>query len=95
MKHTVEALQISEKRTIQGYYIATAFIDDYLITYRYDYKPTKAEAREDLIDRYGQIMKKAQEEYEYEPPSEYFTDGYNLYKRMQEDAEDYYDEWGE
>lgn len=44
----------------------------------------------DLIDRYGQIMKKAQEEYEYEPPSEYFTDGYNLYKRMQEDAEDYY-----
>lgn len=39
--------------------------------------------------RYDEIMEKAREEYEYEPPSDYFRDGYNLYKRMSEDKEDY------
>lgn len=42
-----------------------------------------------LEARYGEILKKAKEEYEYEPPSEYFRDGYNLYKRMAEDKDDY------
>lgn len=42
-----------------------------------------------LEARYDAIMKKAQEEYEYEPPGEYFRDGYNLFKRMNEDREDY------
>lgn len=35
------------------------------------------------------IVKKGKEEYEYVPPSEYFTDGYNLNKRMYEDIESY------
>lgn len=39
--------------------------------------------------RYGQILEKAKKEYEYELPSEYFRDGYNLYKRMEADKEDY------
>lgn len=43
----------------------------------------------ELEARYGAIMTKAREEYEYEPPSEYFRDGYNLFKRMDEDREDY------
>ena len=34
-------------------------------------------------------MKKAKEEYEYEPPSDYYRKGYNLYKRMEENPEDY------
>lgn len=43
----------------------------------------------ELEARYDAIMTKAREEYEYEPPSEYFRDGYNLFKRMDEDREDY------
>ena len=43
-----------------------------------------------LINRFKQILEIAQEEYEYEPPSEYFRDGYNLCKRMREKEEDYY-----
>lgn len=38
---------------------------------------------------YDSIIEKAREEYEYEPPNEYFRDGYNLYKRMEADKEDY------
>ena len=49
-----------------------------------------ASAVKDLIGKYVQIISKAKEEYEYEPPNDYFTEGYNLYKRMQEDKEDYY-----
>lgn len=44
---------------------------------------------EELVERYVKILEKAKEEYEYEPPSEYFRDGYNLYKRMWEDRDDY------
>ena len=44
---------------------------------------------EELIRRYGEILEKAKEEYEYEPPEKYFMDGYNLYKRMSEDREAY------
>lgn len=39
--------------------------------------------------RYDEILKKAKEEYEYEPPSEYFKEGYNCYKRMESDKQDY------
>ena len=42
-----------------------------------------------LTARYWEILDKAKEEYEYEPPSEYFKDGYNLYRRMSESGEDY------
>ena len=33
-------------------------------------------------NRYIEILELAKEEYEYEPPSNYYKDGYNLYKRM-------------
>ena len=39
--------------------------------------------------RYDEILKKAKEEYENEPPSEYFKEGYNCYKRMESDKQDY------
>ena len=38
---------------------------------------------------YDEIIEKARDEYEYEPPSDYFRDGYNLYKRMSDDKGDY------
>lgn len=44
---------------------------------------------EELVLRYEMILEKAKEEYEYEPPGDYFRDGYNLSKRMTEDKEDY------
>ena len=51
-----------------------------------DEGPEKAEG---LLRRYDEIIAKAKEEYEYESPSEYFKDGYNLYKRMAEEKERY------
>lgn len=48
-----------------------------------------AEKVTELVERYGKILERAKEEYEYEPPSEYFRDGYNLYRRMSGDREDY------
>lgn len=44
---------------------------------------------EELKGQYERILEKAGEEYEYEPPGDYFRDGYNLYKRMWEKKEDY------
>ncbi len=44
---------------------------------------------EQLITELRQILKTAKEEYEYEPPCDYFPDGYNLYKRMVEDFDSY------
>lgn len=44
---------------------------------------------EEFMERYEKILEKAKEEYEYEPPGEYFKDGYNLYQRMSKDKEDY------
>ena len=41
------------------------------------------------MKRYREILGKAKQEYDYEPPSEYFKDGYNLYLRMSESEEDY------
>ncbi len=32
--------------------------------------------------RYDEILEKAREEYEYEPPSDYYREGYNLYQRL-------------
>lgn len=37
---------------------------------------------DEFIARYDMILKLAGEEYEYEPPSKYYKDGYNLYLRM-------------
>jgi hypothetical protein len=42
-----------------------------------------------LISEYDRIMEKAREEYEYEPPSRYYREGYNTYKRMYEERERY------
>lgn len=41
------------------------------------------------IDRLKEILATAKEEYEYEPPSKYYRDGYNTYKRMEESLEEY------
>lgn len=43
----------------------------------------------ELDQRYDEIITTAKMEYEYEPPGEYFKDGYNLYKRMAEEKERY------
>lgn len=40
-------------------------------------------------DRFMEILKTARKEYEYEPPSKYYKDGYNTYKRMEEKPEEY------
>lgn len=39
-------------------------------------------AVEEFEKRYDSILDEAKEEYEYIPPSKYYRDGYNLYKRM-------------
>ncbi len=36
-----------------------------------------------------EILAKAREEYEYEPASKYYREGYNTYKRMEESPEKY------
>lgn len=38
----------------------------------------------DFESRYDKVLDKAQEEYEYEPPSEYYREGYNLFVRLRE-----------
>ena len=35
-------------------------------------------------ERYGEILDIADKEYEYEPPSKYYKDGFNLKKRLRE-----------
>ena len=42
-----------------------------------------------LDRRYDEAIATAETEYENEPPSEYFKEGYNLYKRMAEEKERY------
>ena len=44
---------------------------------------------DEYIDRFMEILNTAREEYEYEPPSRYYKEGYNTYKRMEEEPEDY------
>ena len=41
------------------------------------------------IEQFMDILQTAKEEYENEPPSKYYRDGYNTYKRMEEKPEDY------
>lgn len=42
-----------------------------------------------MLSEYDEIIEKAKEEYEYEPPGDYYKDGYNTYQRMSEDKEEY------
>ena len=42
--------------------------------------PDKVKAFE---ERYDEILDLAKEEYEYEPPTKYYKDGYNLYKKIE------------
>ncbi len=42
-----------------------------------------------LLKEYDDIMAEAQEEYDYEPPTKYYMDGYNLFKRLRDYKEDY------
>lgn len=51
--------------------------------------PYNGEQAETYIAELEQILAKAKEEYEYEPASKYYRDGYNLYKRMSEDMDRY------
>jgi hypothetical protein len=41
------------------------------------------------IEQFMDILQTAKEEYENEPPSKYYRDGYNTYKRMEEKPDDY------
>ena len=41
------------------------------------------------IEQFMDILQTAKEEYENDPPSKYYRDGYNTYKRMEEKPEDY------
>ena len=42
-----------------------------------------------MLSEYDEVIEKAKEEYEYEPPGDYYKDGYNTYQRMSEDKEEY------
>ncbi len=46
-------------------------------------------AADKYIEQFMDILQTAKEEYENEPPSKYYRDGYNTYKRMEEKPEDY------
>lgn len=62
------------------------------VTYWNDIHDGGKEAPEKVTEldrRYDEILAAAKAEYEYEPPSEYFKEGYNLYKRMAEEKERY------
>ena len=41
------------------------------------------ETAEVLITEFMEILKTARKEYEYDPPSDYYKDGYNTYNRME------------
>ena len=42
-----------------------------------------------FLNRYDEMVELAKKEYDYEPPNDYYREGYNLYKRMYETREDY------
>ena len=44
---------------------------------------------ETLIQEFLSILELARSEYEYDPPSKYNKEGFNLYKRMEESPDDY------
>lgn len=41
------------------------------------------ETVKDFENRYDEILRLAKEEYEYDPPSDYYKEGYNLYRRLE------------
>ena len=51
-----------------------------------DYDRNTAEA---YIERFREIIRTAKEEYEYEPPTKYYKEGFNTYRRMEEKPDDY------
>lgn len=51
--------------------------------------PPDASYVEKFEARYKDVLAIAQKEYEYEPPSNYYKDGYNLYKRLNEYMENH------
>ncbi len=53
------------------------------------FRAYEKEAADAYIDRFMQIVQTAKEEYEYEPPSRYYKEGYNTYLRMAESPEEY------
>lgn len=58
-----------------------------MLHYRNELDPSKECSPEKVSEfekRYTEILDIAKEEYEYEPPSDYYRDGFNLYKRMAE-----------
>lgn len=44
---------------------------------------------QEFIDELRMILELAEREYEYEPPSRYFREGYNTFKRIREEFDDY------
>ncbi len=42
-----------------------------------------------LIAEYDRIVEKARDEYEYEPPCSHYVEGYNTFKRMYDERENY------
>lgn len=51
-KLKLSQVHIYDKRNIWGYWAAGAAIDGWCLTVRFDYKPTKHEARDALLKRW-------------------------------------------
>ena len=51
--------------------------------------PQSRERKKELIDELHNILATAEKEYEEEPPSKYYPEGYNTFKRMKESFGDY------
>ena len=63
-----------------------------MIHYRNELLPEEKCSKEKVMEyeeKYLEILNTAKKEYEYEPPSDYYRDGFNLYKRMYEYMENH------
>lgn len=63
-----------------------------MIHYRNELDPEEEcseEKAEEFEKKYLEILTTAKEEYEYEPPNDYYKEGFNLYKRMHEYMENH------
>lgn len=63
-----------------------------MIHYRNELDPEEEcseEKTEEFEKKYLEILTTAKEEYEYEPPNDYYKEGFNLYKRMHEYMENH------
>jgi len=63
-----------------------------MIHYRNGLRPEEECSKEKVKEferKYLEILNIAKNEYEYEPPSDYYRDGFNLYKRMSEYMENH------